>query len=228
MLPAHCTTPTDTRRATGRVDTPSVSADVLAVVPAGASVAGSQGAFLRAVEEHPDATLLRADAGEQLRAVAWVLASTASWTDLTARPTWLVLQERTGLSRASVARWLAWLRTRRLLGVVESGMTPRYAPMALAKDAPNRAALYVLCVPASPVDAAVEAAVAPELPVSVEESDRRAASSGRTHLPSRAAEVGRLGRGRPRCAHALGARHRRQVAAPPDDRRSSSCFSGRL
>jgi hypothetical protein len=46
-----------------------------------------------------------------------------------------------------VARWLAWLRTRGLLGVVESGTTPRFAPMALAAGAENRASVYVLCVP---------------------------------------------------------------------------------
>ena len=126
-----------------------------AVVPAGAVVAGSQGAFLRAVDEHPDVVLLRVDALGHVRAVAWVLASTASWSTLTTRPTWPVLIERTGLSRASVARWLRWLRQRDLLAIVESGTTPRFAPMALAANAANRAALYVLCVPAPPA-AAVE------------------------------------------------------------------------
>jgi hypothetical protein len=62
------------------------------------------------------------------------------------------LMERTGRSRTSVARWLRWLRARGLLGVVESGTTPRCAPMALATDTLNRAALYVLCEPAGYVD----------------------------------------------------------------------------
>ncbi|MDP9093099.1 MAG: hypothetical protein M3N95_09215 [Actinomycetota bacterium] len=133
-------------------------------------MAGSQGAFLRAVDEHPDTSVLRVDALEHVRAVAWVVASTASWSTLTARPTWPVLQERTGLSRASVARWLRWLRLRGLLGVVESGTTPRFAPMALDADAGNRAALYVLCVPAPPA-AAVEASTGLQPLESVEESE---------------------------------------------------------
>ncbi len=79
--------------------------------------------------------------------------------------------ERTGLSRASVARWLAWLRHRGLLGVVESGTTPRFAPMALAQDAGNRAALYVLCVPEPGAAAAPEDVTEAALGSSVEESE---------------------------------------------------------
>lgn len=167
MLPAHCTTLPGQREARTDADTPSISPAVAAALPAGAVVAGSQGAFLRAVDEHPDAAVLRVDGLEHLRAVAWVVASMASWADLTARPTWPVLMQRAGLSRASVARWLAWLRHRGLLGVVESGTTPRFAPMALARDADNRAALYVLCVPETAATTAPEA----ELRLSVGESE---------------------------------------------------------
>lgn len=162
MLPAHRTTNTDDRLASYTADTPPIRPDVLSAVPTGSSIAGTQGAFLRALDEHPDVVLLRAHGWENLRAVAWVVASVASWADLTARPTWPVVQERTGLSRRSVARWLRWLEDRGLLGVVESGTTPRFAPMALSKDDPNRAAVYVLCVP--------EAVSAPVELVSVEES----------------------------------------------------------
>lgn len=168
MLPAQCTTP-NPQLETGTPDLLSI--EVRAAVPAGAVVAGSQGAFLRAVGEHPDAVLLRVDALEHVRAVAWVVASTASWSTLTARPTWPVLMERTGLSRASVARWLRWLRERGLLGTVESGTTPRFAPMALAADAGNRAALYVLCVPAAGDIAELEDAAAAAAMVSVEKSE---------------------------------------------------------
>jgi hypothetical protein len=168
VLPAQCTTQ-DRQLETGTPDLLSI--EVRAAVPAGGVVAGSQGAFLRAVDEHPDAAVLRVDALEHLRAVAWVVASMASWADLTARPTWPVLIERTGLSRASVARWLAWLRHRGLLGVVESGTTPRFAPMALAQDAGNRAALYVLCVPQAAAAAAPEDGTEAERRSSVEESE---------------------------------------------------------
>lgn len=162
MLPAYRTTNTDNRLAIYPADTPQIRSEVLAAVPVGSAIASSQGAFLRALDEHPDVVLLRAHGRENLRAVAWVVASMASWADLTARPTWPVVQERTGLSRRSVARWLRWLQDRVLLGVVESGTTPRFAPMALSKDDPNRAAVYVLCVP--------EAVSVPVELVSVEES----------------------------------------------------------
>lgn len=183
MLPAHCTTlprqglaryPSDTPKSGLHHSQSNFSAEILAAVPAGAAVAGSQGAFLRAVDEHPDTVLLRAHGRESLRAVAWVLASTASWSTVTARPTWPVLMERTGRSRSTVSGWLRWLRERGLLGVVESGTTPRFAPMALAQDDANRAAVYVLCVPSQQrwddSAAALEDAGAGERPVSVDES----------------------------------------------------------
>jgi hypothetical protein len=147
LLPAHSTTRIDNPVARSRRDTPGVSANVLAALPPGSVPARSQAAFLRAVDEHPGTAVLRADGREHLAAIAWVLASTASWADLSTRPTWALLQQRSGLSRAAVARWLAWLRARGLLGVIETGTTPRFAPMALAADAENRAALYQLCTP---------------------------------------------------------------------------------
>ncbi len=180
MLPAQCTTndrqleagtAADTRESGLSAAELAARVAAAAVVPAGAAAAGSQGAFLRAVDEHPDVALLRVDALEHVRAVAWVLASTASWSTLTTRPTWPVLIERTGLSRASVARWLRWLRQRELLAIVESGTTPRFAPMALAADAANRAALYVLCVPAAGDVDEMKAAAVPESMVPVEESE---------------------------------------------------------
>lgn len=91
--------------------------------------------------------MLRVDAREHVRAIVWAMACTASWTDLTARPTWPLLEKRSGLSRRTVARWLAWLRRAGLLGVVESGTTPRFRPMALSEADGNRAAVYVLAVP---------------------------------------------------------------------------------
>lgn len=122
---------------------------VAAAVPCGSRVARGQAEWLRAVETHPSVRELRADARGHVTALAWVLARTASWSTLTTRPTWPVLMDRTALSRRSVARRLAWLRSAGLLGVVESGTTPRYSPKSLAPGAENRAALYVLAVPVS-------------------------------------------------------------------------------
>ncbi len=192
MLPAHRTTNTDSSVDAGHIDTPSVRLDVLAAVPTGSAIACTQGAFLRAFDEHPDVVLLRAHGRENLRAVAWVVASMASWADLTARPTWPVVQERTGLSRRSVARWLRWLQDRGLLGVVESGTTPRFAPMALSKDDPNRAAVYVLCVPeavSAPVDlVSVEESGTPTLLVLEQEKDPYAGTRASRSGPLRGRE----------------------------------------
>lgn len=121
-------------------------------MPDGSRRARGQTDWLRAVEAHPDVLALRADAREHVTALAWVLARTASWSELTTRPTWPVLIERTGLARRTVARWLAWLQTAGLLGVVESGTTPQFSPMALGAGAANRAALYVLAVPSPDTD----------------------------------------------------------------------------
>jgi hypothetical protein len=147
LLPVHCTTNTDNFNPQPRADTPCVSVEVLAALPAGSALARSQAAFYRAVVAHPDTAALRAHARENLTRLSWVLSSMACWEDRTVRPTWPVLQARTGLSRRSVARWLAWLRARGLVGIVEAGTTPRFAPMALDAGAGNRASVYVLCVP---------------------------------------------------------------------------------
>lgn len=126
---------------------------VAQALPPGTSVASTQHAWLRALEEHPSVAQLRADAHAHLVAIAEVLAYAADWRSKTTRPTWERLCDRTGLGRRTVARWLAWLRTAGLLGVVESGSTPELRPMALAHLEGNRAALYVLATPAAaPVD----------------------------------------------------------------------------
>ena len=128
---------------------------IIAALPQGTRLADSCDDWLRAVEEHPATAQLRADAHGHLLAVAGVLARAADWGNLTTRPTWERLCERTGLGRRTVARWLAWLRAEALLGVVESGSTPQLRPMALAHLEGNRAALYVLATPVTsscPVD----------------------------------------------------------------------------
>lgn len=112
--------------------------------------ASSSGAWLREVREHPAALTLRSDAHARLVAVARVLACSADWQTLTSRPTWSRLCEQTGQGRSTVARWLAWLRSAGLLGVVETGSTPQLRPMALAHVEGNRAALYVLAVEPTP------------------------------------------------------------------------------
>lgn len=128
---------------------PRLSKRVLfGALPAGSTIARSQGSWLRQVEEHRDTFELRADALANLMAVAREVSRSADWRTLTARPTWDRLCDRTDLSRRTVARWLAWLREHGLLGLLESGTTARWRPRAASALTGNRAAVYLLAVPA--------------------------------------------------------------------------------
>ena len=118
-----------------------------AALPPGAVTACSQRGWLSAVAAHPDTVALRADALSNLASVAATLARYADWGELTTRPTWARIGQLAGLARRSVARWIAWLRARNLLGLVETGSTPATRPMALADLDGNRAAVYLLCHP---------------------------------------------------------------------------------
>ena len=92
---------------------------------------------------------MRADGRRGLLAVVWQVALAAR-ADCTTMPTWEHLVEATGLSRATVARHLRWLRLAGLLTVLETGSTPRTRGRwdLLARDG-NRAAKYQLSHPAS-------------------------------------------------------------------------------
>ncbi|WP_031171783.1 helix-turn-helix transcriptional regulator [Streptosporangium roseum] len=125
---------------------------VFGALPDGTRRAPSPGAWIRAVQDSPAVGVLRADAHRNLMSVAWVLARHADWSSMTTRPTWAVLMERTGLSRSTVAAWLAWLRRAGLLGTVTPGTTVRYrrgtAAGLIDDGRGNEAAEYVLAVPA--------------------------------------------------------------------------------
>jgi len=99
----------------------------------------------------------RSDAAERRVELAWILAKHTDWTTCTSRCGWGLLADRGGVSRSTVARFLAWLRRERLLAVVSTGRTGVLVrPMALtgppaAPDGPgtaaaavNEAAVYVL------------------------------------------------------------------------------------
>ncbi|MFE3454953.1 hypothetical protein ACFXJ8_39125, partial [Nonomuraea sp. NPDC059194] len=145
---------------------------IFGAVPEGSRRARSQVAWRRAVQEHPDAAVLRTDAYDNLSAVVWLLMRHADWSTMTTRPTWAVLMERTRLSKSSVAKWLAWLRERGLLGTVVSGSTVRYrkgtACGSINDGLGNIAAEYVLAIPTTldpaPNDAPSAAQPAPATP----------------------------------------------------------------
>lgn len=96
------------------------------------------------MRDSPALDRLRADRRATILAVADVVAFCADWTSMTSRPTWALLGARTGRSRATVARALATLREAGLLGVVATGRSAGYGPMALGGQA--EAAVYVLAV----------------------------------------------------------------------------------
>ena len=124
-------------------------------------VAARQGArvvrgpgWVRAVQDYPDVGGLRSDAAASLMGVVRVLAGCAR-VDMTSAPTWAVLVERTGLSRRSVARYLAWLGARGLVVTVEHGSTKQFRPAPQRRRGGrvpvvvegNRAAVYLLTAP---------------------------------------------------------------------------------
>lgn len=96
-------------------------------------------------EQSPALAALRADAYANVRKVAWALALAARG-DGTAAPTWEALTEATGLSRATVARHLVWLRQHQLVAVRETGSTRRTRGR-FGVDGGNHAAVYVLTKP---------------------------------------------------------------------------------
>ncbi len=129
---------------------------VLSAVPEGMRRAPSQRDFLRAVKEHPDALSLRCHAYRNLTKVTAKLADWADWTTMTTRPTEQRIADDLDLALSTVKRWIRWLRERGLLGVVEEGTTNRYRRgnrCGLDDDGlGNRAAVWVLCVPAPELD----------------------------------------------------------------------------
>ncbi len=124
---------------------------ILASVPRGMRRASDQQAFLRALREDPEVLGLRYDGYGNLLRVAQVIAWAADWNTMCSRPTIAGICERTGLSKASVKRWVRWLREHGWLGVVEQGTTVRFrkgTSAGLEDDGlGNRAALWVLCIP---------------------------------------------------------------------------------
>ncbi len=128
-------------------------ARVEASLPEGVHRARSQQGWLADVANTPDFARMRSDAQEHVLAVARVVALCADWTTYTSRPTWDALQERTGLSRRTVARHLAWLREHHLLAWVERGTTADLSP-GILQTGPhgtrpgNIASVYLLTAPA--------------------------------------------------------------------------------
>jgi len=104
-------------------------------VPPGHRVAADLRHWLAAVREAALADF-RTDAAERRVCLAAVLARHTDWPTATARTGWGLLADRGCVSRSTVARFLAWLRARDLLGVVSTGRVGSLTrPMALTGPA---------------------------------------------------------------------------------------------
>ncbi|MEV7012004.1 hypothetical protein [Streptosporangium sp. NPDC051022] len=117
----------------------------------GAAPAEGQRSWLRAVEAHPDAAVLRGDGWRNLHAVARVVMWRASrceitraWTSI---PTRTLIMRRTGLRETAAKGWVRWLRERGFLGTVTAGSTPQYRPGIHDDGAGNLGAEYILMIP---------------------------------------------------------------------------------
>ena len=131
-------------------------------VPAGHRPARDLRAWTAAVREAALADF-RADAADRRVCLAAILATHTDWGTCTARTGWALLADRGCVSRSTVARFLAWLRSRDLIGVVSTGRVGSLTrPMALTGptssppvgspagsdgELGNEAAVYVLVEP---------------------------------------------------------------------------------
>ncbi len=135
---------------------------MLRAVPAGHRPARDLRGWTAAVREAALADF-RTDAAERRICLAAILATHTDWGTCTARTGWGLLADRGCVSRSTVARFLAWLRSRDLIGVVSTGRVGSLTrPMALTSpaagsstgpgagsgaEAGNEAAVYVLVEP---------------------------------------------------------------------------------
>jgi len=127
-------------------------------VPAGHRPARDLRGWMAAVREAALADF-RADAADRRVCLAAILATHTDWGTCTARTGWGLLADRGCVSRSTVARFLSWLRSRDLIGVVSTGRVGSLTrPMALTGltggppagsdgELGNEAAVYVLVEP---------------------------------------------------------------------------------
>ena len=168
---------------------------------------------------------LRSDAAASLLLVVGVLAGCAR-VDATSAPTWPVLVERTGLSRATVGRKLAWLGEHGLLVTIEHGSTPgtraprRRRGRALVVVEGNRAAVYLLTAPLPQEASTAGPTGVPECSTPGAGPARRGGVTGETPKALSPWEREITPAGAPARARARGKRAVRGGAAGEDQRRS--------
>lgn len=121
-----------------------------------ATLATSQSQWLRDVDEWIKDLDMRSDGRENRRKVARVLGFNADWSTLTTNTlTWSTISERTGMSRATVARHLLALHEAGWVGRVAAGRSAaakRAAGWTGDEAFLNDAPVYALTTPATAVD----------------------------------------------------------------------------
>lgn len=144
-----------------------------------ATLATSQATWLRAVDEWISDLDMRSDGRENRRRVARVVGFNADWKTLTTNTlTWATIAERTGMSRATVARHLLALHDAGWIGRVAAGRSAaakRAAGWTTDDAFLNEAPVYVL---AQPIDDS-----------SVEINETPPTASGYKEFPARAHEA---------------------------------------
>lgn len=122
IRPDWRTNPTVRVRRPSRVQETSALHRGRALLHMQATLATSQAAWLRAVDEWINGLDMRSDGRENRRRLARILGFNADWKTLTTNTlTWSTISERTGMSRATVARHLLALHEAGWIGRVAAG-----------------------------------------------------------------------------------------------------------
>jgi hypothetical protein len=122
-------------------------AEIFAAIPGGSRRCRSQREWLRAALAEVEAQGWYANRQAHYAAVCRRLALSMDWRLRTSRPGHEQVAAAVGVSADTVARCVAWLQERGLLGLVSPGSTPELRPGVLYAGTGNLAAVYVLAVP---------------------------------------------------------------------------------
>jgi hypothetical protein len=122
-------------------------AAIFAAIPPGSRRCRSQREWLRAALAEVEAQGWYANRAAHYAGICRVLMRRMNWAERTSRPGHLGIAAAVGVSPDTVARAVAWLRGRGLLGLVSAGTTADVRPHVLYAGTANLAAVYVLTMP---------------------------------------------------------------------------------
>jgi hypothetical protein len=122
-------------------------AEIFAAVPPGSRRCRSQREWQRAALNEIEGQGWYANRAAHYSGIARRLALCMDWRLRTSRPGHEHIASSVGVSTDTVARCVAWLQGRGLLGLVSPGTTPDLRPGVLYAGTGNLAAVYLLTVP---------------------------------------------------------------------------------